>query len=42
VVEQTIGEKLTGEPLPPKPEKNPTAVALGKLGGKKRRQSKGR
>jgi hypothetical protein len=35
VVEQAIGERLTGEPLPPKPQKNPAAVALGKLGGAK-------
>lgn len=35
VVEQAIGERLTGEPLPSKPEKNPAAVALGKLGGAK-------
>jgi hypothetical protein len=35
VVEQAIGEKLDGTPLEPKPEKNPAAVALGKLGGPK-------
>jgi hypothetical protein len=35
VVEQAIGEKLDGSPLEPKPEKNPAAVALGKLGGPK-------
>lgn len=36
VVEQTIGEKLTGEPLDdPNAGKNPAAVALGKLGGAK-------
>lgn len=35
VVEHAIGEKLTGEPLPLEPEKNPAAVALGRLGGKK-------
>jgi hypothetical protein len=36
VVEQAIGERLDGSPLPPKDEgKNPHAVALGKLGGKK-------
>ena len=35
VVEQSIGEKLTGEPLDPEPEKNPHAVALGRLGGQK-------
>ncbi len=36
VVEQAIGEKLTGEPLDdPDAGKNPHAVALGRLGGKK-------
>ena len=36
VVEQAIGEKLTGEPLDdPIAGKNPAAVALGRLGGKK-------
>ena len=36
VVEQTIGEKLDGSPLPdPNAGKNPAAVALGKLGGQK-------
>jgi hypothetical protein len=36
VVEQAIGEKLTGEPLnDPGARKNPAAVALGKLGGAK-------
>jgi hypothetical protein len=35
VVEQAIGEKLTGEPLPERKAKNPAAVALGKLGGVK-------
>lgn len=36
VVEQAIGERLDGSPLPPKDEgKNPHAVALGKLGGAK-------
>jgi hypothetical protein len=36
IVEQAIGEKLTGEPLDdPSAGKNPAAVALGKLGGKK-------
>lgn len=35
VVEQATGEKLTGGPLPPEPGKNPAAVALGRLGGKK-------
>ncbi len=35
VVEQAIGEQLSGEPLPEAPAKNPAAVALGKLGGAK-------
>jgi hypothetical protein len=36
VVEQAIGEKLTGEPLDdPDAGKNPHAVAMGKLGGQK-------
>lgn len=36
VVEQAIGEKLSGEPLDDKDAgKNPAAVALGRLGGKK-------
>ena len=36
VVEQAIGEKLDGSPLPDKyAGKNPAAVALGKLGGAK-------
>lgn len=35
IVEQSIGEKLTGDPLDKGPEKNPAAVALGKLGGAK-------
>jgi hypothetical protein len=39
VVEQAIGERLDGTPLPPSPNrdegKNPAAVALGKLGGPK-------
>lgn len=36
VVEQAIGETLTGDPLPdPNAGKNPAAVALGKLGGAK-------
>ena len=35
VVEKSIGEKLTGEPLDNEPEKNPHAVALGRLGGQK-------
>ncbi len=36
VVEESIGEKLNGEPLDdPGKGKNPAAVALGKLGGAK-------
>jgi hypothetical protein len=36
VVEQAIGEKLSGEPLDdPNAGKNPHAVALGRLGGAK-------
>ena len=35
VVEQAIGEKLSGVPLEKEPEKNPYAVALGRLGGQK-------
>ncbi len=35
VVERAIGERLTGEALPPEPDKNPAAVALGRLGGRK-------
>lgn len=35
IVEKSIGEKLTGEPLDKEPEKNPHAVALGRLGGQK-------
>lgn len=36
VVEQAIGEKLDGSPLDdPGKGKNPSAVALGKLGGAK-------
>ena len=36
VVEQAIGERLSGEPLDdPNAGKNPAAVALGKLGGAK-------
>lgn len=36
VVEQAIGEKLDGSPLPdPNEGKNPAAVALGRLGGQK-------
>jgi hypothetical protein len=36
VVEQAIGERLDGAPLPdPHAGKNPHAVALGRLGGQK-------
>lgn len=36
VVEKAIGEHMDGTPLPdPNAGKNPAAVALGKLGGKK-------
>jgi hypothetical protein len=36
VVEQAIGEKMDGSPLPdPNEGKNPAAVALGRLGGAK-------
>lgn len=36
VVEQAIGERMDGSPLPdPNAGKNPHAVALGKLGGAK-------
>ena len=36
IVEQAIGEKLDGSPLPdPNAGKNPAAVALGRLGGAK-------
>ena len=36
VVEQAIGEKMSGDPLDnPHAGKNPAAVALGKLGGAK-------
>ena len=36
IVEESIGEKLDGSPLPdPNAGKNPAAVALGKLGGAK-------
>ncbi len=36
MVEQAIGERLDGSPLPDKDAgKNPHAVALGKLGGAK-------
>jgi hypothetical protein len=35
VVEQAIGEKLTGEPLDdPNTGKNPRSVAAGRIGGK--------
>jgi hypothetical protein len=37
IVEEAIGEQLDGSPLetPPDDEKNPHAVALGRLGGLK-------
>ncbi len=36
VVEQAIGEKMDGSPMPdPDAGKNPAAVALGRLGGAK-------
>jgi len=37
IVEQAIGEQMDGNPLPapPKDERNPHAVALGSMGGKK-------
>jgi hypothetical protein len=41
IVDEATGESLTDQPLPKEPpkdpthEKNPHAVALGKLGGKK-------
>ncbi|HLJ13032.1 MAG TPA: hypothetical protein VKV15_00930 [Bryobacteraceae bacterium] len=36
IVEESIGEKLDGSPLPDRNAgKNPAAVALGKLGGAK-------
>jgi len=37
IVEQAIGEKMDGSPLPqPSPDtRNPHAVALGSMGGKK-------
>jgi len=41
IVEEATGESLTDQPLPKEPtkdpthKKNPNAVALGKLGGKK-------
>ena len=40
IVEQAIGEQMDGNPLPAPPEdkRNPHAVALGSMGGKKARQ----
>ena len=37
IVEQAIGEQMDGSPLPAPPEdkRNPHAVALGSMGGKK-------
>lgn len=37
IVEQAIGEQMDGNPLPepPKDTRNPHAVALGSMGGKK-------
>jgi hypothetical protein len=37
IVEQSIGEQMDGNPLPSQPEdkRNPHAVALGSMGGKK-------
>ena len=37
IVEQAIGEQMNGNPLPvpPKDTRNPHAVALGSMGGKK-------
>jgi hypothetical protein len=37
IVERAIGEQMDGSPLPepPKDERNPHAVALGSMGGKK-------
>ena len=37
IVEQAIGEQMDGSPLPapPKDDRNPHAVALGTMGGKK-------
>lgn len=37
IVEVAIGEQMDGNPLPepPKDERNPHAVALGSMGGKK-------
>jgi hypothetical protein len=41
VVEQAIGEQMDGTPLEdPNAGKNPTAVAMGKLGGGKARAKK--
>jgi len=41
VVEQAIGEKMNGSPLDmPEDNRNPHAVALGKLGGKKGGQAR--
>jgi len=42
VVEQAMGEQWDGSPLPdPNAGKNPAAVALGRLGGRLRRQGCG-
>jgi hypothetical protein len=37
IVENAIGEQMDGKPLPtpPKDDRNPHAVALGSMGGKK-------
>jgi hypothetical protein len=37
IVEQAIGQQMDGKPLPdpPKDTRNPHAVALGSMGGKK-------
>jgi len=37
IVEQAIGEQMDGSPLPspPKDDRNPHAVALGSMGGRK-------
>jgi hypothetical protein len=37
IIEQAIGEQMNGNPLPdpPKDDRNPHAVALGSIGGKK-------
>ena len=41
IVEQAIGEKMDGSPLDkPEDKRNPHAVALGKLGGKKGGQAR--